>query len=194
MNTSLIIILFLFCLSSFVMGEENKKLTLSQQFGIFLENEEWAKAKLVLQRADANADIQKSELNFYWGLWYSDKANPEYDKNRSTRFFEVATELGSREAQLILIGVYLFSEDSESVNYMTGVSLGKDQLGFYLNQINENKDLDGEIHRNVGKFYLFGIGVEKNPDEGVKYIKKAAALGDAEAKEMLIKSTNSRSE
>lgn len=77
---------------------------------------------------------------------------------------------------------------------MAGVSLGKDQLGFYLNQINENKDLDGEIHRNVGKFYLFGIGVEKNPDEGVKYIKKAAALGDAEAKEMLIKSTNSRSE
>lgn len=42
-----------------------------------------------------------------------------------------------------------------------------------------------EALRNLGKCYMKGLGVNKLPAEAVKYYKKAAEQGDAEAQYLL---------
>lgn len=176
-----------FAPSCFSDNGENKKSheingsSMLKTAGSYMVEKRWDDAKKILDVLD----VKSVDVIVAWALWYGDISNPLHDKNRSIYFFEEAYKLGSREAQLFLIGVYLFSKDSESVNYNKGVSLGRDLMDYYLLQIQQGNDIDGEIHRNVGKFYLFGIGVDKNEKLATEYIKKSADLGDKEAIEML---------
>lgn len=169
----------LLSLSSYVYSIE-----FNDDFRVIYNNiaqENWSISKADLLKHD-DASL---EVNFLWGLWYGNKNNPEYDKVKSTHYLETSYKLGSRDAQLLLIGRYLFSADSESVNYHAGMKLGADMLTHYQEKIFSGKDSDGELHRIVGKFYMLGIGVEKEIDVGLNYIKKAADLGDVEAKKIL---------
>lgn len=126
-----------------------------------------------------------AEVNLVWAIWYGGVDNPKYDLIKSTRYLEISSNLGSRDAQLMLVSRYLFSSDSKVANYSAGVKMGKDLAIFYEKALKEGRDDRAEINRILGKFYIFGIGVEKNIDHGVGLIKRAADLGDKEAKRML---------
>jgi len=148
-----------------------------QNIFALITNENWIDAKAALQQEEKNT----AELSLLWSLWYGGLSNPKYDKHKSTRYLEQASKLGSRDAQLLLIGRYLFSSDPDYTNYSAGVKLATNLADFYENEISNGRDKDGELQRIIGKFYIFGIGVTKNSDHGLDLIKKAAKLGDKEA-------------
>lgn len=177
--------IFLFCfivLAQFSWSAEvDSKL---QEIFEKIEQKSWIESmELLLTYPEGNPEVNL--LWALWALWYGDKDNPKYDLVKSTKSLEMATKLGSRDAQLLLVGRYLFSSNPEVTNYLAGVELGRDLIQFYEGQLEGDQKLNGEANRIVGKFYVFGIGVEKDIDRGMSLIKKAAELGDEEAKIIL---------
>ena len=147
-----------------------------QEISELIVSEEWDLSKSELFKQDESA-----ELNLVWALWYGNENNPNYDKEKSTKSLEIASRLGSEDAKLLLIGRYLFSSNAEYSNYKRGVFLGEELIKIYQERIDNGSDINGELHRIVGKFYIFGIGVDKDINLGKKYYRIAASLGDQEA-------------
>jgi TPR repeat protein len=147
-----------------------------------IDDKNWDKAmNLLLERQEESADI-----NLLWSVWYDASDNPLRDPIKSRKSLEIAYKLGSREAQLLLVAKYLHTKDPNITNYKKGVELAADLVVFYKEKIDKDKDVDGEYHRILGKFNLFGIGVDKNIERGFQLLKKASELGDSEAKEIIL--------
>ncbi|MBQ0754448.1 MAG: sel1 repeat family protein [Gammaproteobacteria bacterium] len=148
-----------------------------------VDDNNWEKAmNLLLEHQEDSADI-----NLLWGVWYDGIDNPLRDPVKSMKSLETAYKLGSREAQLLLVAKYLHTKDPNITNYKKGVELAADLVFLYKEIIGQGGDVDGELHRILGKFYLFGIGVDKHIEYGMQLLERAAALGDAEAKEIILK-------
>ena len=142
----------------------------------------WIEAKSLL----LEQEIENADVNLLWGVWYDGIDNPFRDAVKSRRSLETAYELGSREAQLLLVTKYLHTKDPNITNYKKGVELASDLASFYNKKIAQDEDFDGELHRILGKFYLFGTGVDKNIEQGMRLIEKAAELGDVEARQIVL--------
>jgi TPR repeat protein len=143
---------------------------------------DWRKSmELLLARQEESADI-----NLLWGIWYDGIDNPSRDPIKSKKSLEISQELGSREAQLLLVAKYLHTKDINITDYKKGFELASDLAGFYKEKIDLGQDADGEFHRILGQFYLFGMGVDKDVDYGFKLLRKASELGDSEAKEIVL--------
>ena len=132
----------------------------------------------------------KSDIYMLWGMWYSNTKNPKHNKILTVRYLEKAVDAGDIDAQVFLIAIYTTSEHIDYLNYERGAILARDLLPKYIKLINEGKDIYGDKNRIVGKFYLFGIGVEKNVPVALNYYKTAANLGDKKAKKAVIRITN----
>lgn len=52
-------------------------------------------------------------------------------------------------------------------------------------EIDSKQNPDVRVLMHMASFYLHGVGVEKDPEEAIKWYRKAAEQGDAEAKERL---------
>ena len=152
-----------------------------QSIVLAINDKDWGKAmNLLLKHEAGNADI-----NLLFGVWYDGADNPLRNPIKSRQSLETAYKLGSREAQLLLIAKYLHTKDPNITNYKKGVELAADLVVFYKEKIDQGGDIDGELHRILGKFYLFGTGVNKDIEYGMRLIESAAELGDAEAKEII---------
>lgn len=145
-----------------------------------VSKENWSVSKKLLDSYAA----KNAEYYLVSSLWYGAENNPDYDKSSSIHDLEKSYSLGSRDAQLLLIGAYLFGKEFPYSNYHKGMGLAADLMLYYENEIALSNDSDGELHRIVGKFYLLGIGTAKDTTKGIMLVKKAAKLGDIEAKEM----------
>ena len=147
----------------------------------YIVAKEWGKAYTQLK----NYKGDSSELNLLWGFWYSAEDNPKQNKLAAVKHFEKSASEGDLDAQLVLVGLYLFTKDPVYVNYSRGVDLSKNLLPKYLELIESGEDEEGEISLIVGKFYMFGVGVEKDISKGREYVEKAAKMGNEEALEII---------
>lgn len=141
----------------------------------------WGSSKKQLDKLDKSI----AEVNLLWGLWYGGEGNFDKDKAKSTVYLSKASEQGSRSAQLMLIGRFLFSKDADYVNYSAGVQLGNQYFKYLEEEIKNGRNKNGEHYRVLGKFYMFGIGTPKNVLKGISFLKIAASLGDDEALELV---------
>ena len=148
-----------------------------------IDGKNWNKAMNLL----LEYEIENADVNLLWGVWYDGVDNPLRDPIKSRKSLEIAYKLGSREAQLLLIAKYLHAKDPNITNYKKGVELASDLAAFYEKKIKQGEDVDEELHRILGKFYLFGTGVDKNIAHGMQLINTASDLGDTEAKQIILK-------
>lgn len=115
------------------------------------------------------------EVDFCWGWYYGDPDNPQYEKVKSTKFMEKSARGGFREAQIMLVGRYLFPVDPEYTNYNRGLYWAKKALP-WIEKENTEGNLDAT--RSLAMFYSFGIVLEKDLKKALRLYTKAADAGD----------------
>lgn len=142
----------------------------------------WNLAKEKLESLDHKFNSDFKGLRYLaWSSWYGARDNPYFDMDASVNLIKEAAETGFWKANVLLIGIYIFSNDTKFINYSKGVELAKELFPYLLIKVSSTEEKNAQLHRTIGKFYIFGIGVDKNIKEGISYIRIAAELGDIEA-------------
>jgi len=147
---------------------------LIDEFSIQFKLKNWVKAERLAMKLN-NSNPKKY---FLLAMLYGTKENPKHDKTKTVQYYEMAMKAKDLVAQEILVWVYLIQQEPEYSNYERGVKLAKDLLPKYKQLIAKGEDTDGGLHRALGRFYLFGVGVKKDLNVAVAYYEGAAKLGD----------------
>lgn len=146
--------------------------------GQSLSNGEFKEAHAILSGIKDNSP----EVDFCWGWYHGDPESPGYEKEKSTKFMEKSAQGGFREAQVMLVGRYLFPIDPEYTNYNRGLHWAEIVLP-WIKKKSEEGGIDAV--RTLAMFYSFGIVLEKDLDKARKLYIRAAEAGDKEAIEKL---------
>ena len=117
------------------------------------------------------ADMEDVPSIFNMGLCYEQGRGVEQNRNKAILYYNKAAQSGYPEA---LLNLGVISEASEETR------LAAVQYYFLAAQA-------GNLlaRRNLGRVFLYGIGVEKNPQEAVKWLQKPALSGDIKALALL---------
>ena len=131
--------------------------------------------KLLRQEAEqGNADAQ-----FVFGLWCSgddDIADMTEDED-PVEWWQKAADQGHVEANVFIYQIFLRAA------LESGVTLGglDECVKWFQKAVEQNSQYVAMAYGNLGQCYLFGIGVEQDSQEAVRWLKKAVEEDDADA-------------
>ena len=109
------------------------------------------------------------------GYMYQKGIGTDIDIQKSIEWYSKAADIGSPDAMYQLGYIY---RDSSSPYYNPSLSQKyfSDSLRLYLNNHHEDPN-DGYTALRIGRFYHYGLGVERDIDKAIEYYTKAKELG-----------------
>lgn len=119
------------------------------------------------------------EINDILGIFYTYGSVVDRDPDRALEIFLEGARAGYKECEYTIenyaYAYYAGTDDAIDINFATSFQYYKALTAF-----NNTRAM-----YNVGLLYIYGLGVSADRDEGIKWITRAASLGDDRAKEML---------
>lgn len=119
------------------------------------------------------------EINDILGIFYTYGSVVERNPDRALELFLEGARAGYKECEYTIeeyaYAYYAGTDEAIDINFGTSFQYYKALTAF---------DNTRAMY-NVGLLYIYGLGVSADRDEGIKWITRAASLGDDRAKEML---------
>jgi len=131
------------------------------------------------------ADKGDSDAQFELGMMYYQAIGTPINKEEALKYFKMAAEQGNVLSQSS-IGVIYTNEKKDKDR----VNITPEEAFKYTKMAVEQGNV--EAQGILGFMYIDGDGVEKNINEGVKYLQIAANEGDKEAKKYLKEIANTK--
>jgi ribosomal protein L7/L12 len=161
------------------------------------------KRVMLLQKA---ADAGSLDAMYDLGDCYLDGEGVNENKKLAIEWYTKAAELNHLKSQAALGALYMLGGEGLNQNYVLAekfltISAEKDfpKAQLFLSMLylrmeeyakalvwaRKVADIEPDAYSILGEIYLYGLGVDKNEYEGLKYYEKAANNGDADAQNIV---------